>query len=366
MVFSTHIFSKKLINWYLENKRNLPWRQTRDPYRIWLSEIILQQTRVEQGKPYYFSFTETYPTVFDLAAAKEDEVMRLWQGLGYYSRARNLHATAKMVAYAMDGKFPDTYKGLKQLKGVGDYTASAIASICFDEAQAVVDGNVYRVLSRIYGIEEEINTTTGQRIFKELAQKLIDKKDPATFNQAIMEFGATHCKPKNPYCLHCPFNEKCVALATNKIDELPKKKGKIKVKDRFFHFMLFRESDKIALMRREGKGIWHGLYQFPLLELDKNMPEENVVQHIEASVLNGDLSRFIFALSEKAAETPAPYIKKLNETPVLHKLSHQNLYIDFYEMQVEQIDPKFAVAIEALDSYALPRAIDRFLEKYKF
>ncbi|MAZ27840.1 MAG: A/G-specific adenine glycosylase [Cytophagaceae bacterium] len=366
MVFSAIDFSKNLIQWYLNNKRELPWRDINDPYRIWLSEIILQQTRVEQGKPYYSKFLRAYPTVGDLASAKEDEVMRLWQGLGYYSRARNLHATAKMVAHEMKGKFPGTYIGLKKLKGVGDYTASAIASICYGEAQAVVDGNVYRVLSRVYGIDDPIDTTVGQKKFRALAQQLIPTDDPATYNQAIMEFGATHCKPKNPHCPQCPFNDKCVALSTNTVDILPKKQGKIKVRDRYFHFVILRAKDKVALVRRDKKGIWHGLYQFPLVETEKKTNDTEVGLLIGASILEGDLSRFVFALSEK--ETPAKMLalKKLTEKPVLHKLSHQNLYIDFYALEVAKINEEYAVPIDMIDSYALPRAIDRFLEGYKF
>ena len=206
------LFSKKLKHWYSNNKRELPWRQTKDPYFIWLSEIILQQTQVNQGLPYYVKFTENFPTIYHLASADESAVLKLWQGLGYYSRARNLHATAKYVVSELDGKFPNNYKDLIKLKGIGDYTASAIASICFNEATAVVDGNVYRVLSRYFGIDTPINSSKGAKVFKQLAQELIDLKDPATFNQAIMEFGATQCKPQNPDCKICPFNASCIAF----------------------------------------------------------------------------------------------------------------------------------------------------------
>ena len=232
----------------------MPWRNTIDPYHIWLSEIILQQTRVAQGLPYYERFIATFPTVQDLAAASQEEVLKLWQGLGYYSRGRNLHETAQYITQELGGKFPGTYKELLKLKGVGDYTASAIASISFNEVSAVVDGNVYRVLSRVYGIETAINSTAGQKEFKQLAQELIDTKQPATFNQAIMEFGAIQCKPQNPYCLHCIFQEQCVAFRTNKIAVLPVKLKKTKVKKRFLNYLVFISLDqKTIVHQRTGK-----------------------------------------------------------------------------------------------------------------
>jgi len=209
-------FSKKILQWYAQNKRDLPWRKTRDPYRIWLSEIMLQQTRVAQGIPYYHRFIKSFPKVEDLAAASEEEVLKLWQGLGYYSRARNLHATAKLISEEYQGKFPSTYKELIKLKGVGDYTASAIASICFDAPEAVVDGNVYRVLARYFGVNTPINSAAGISYFKELAQSVMDSAEIRDYNQGIMEFGAIQCAPKKPYCLHCPLNDSCLALQQNK------------------------------------------------------------------------------------------------------------------------------------------------------
>jgi len=223
-------FYNTLIYWYLHNKRDLPWRKSKNPYYVWLSEIILQQTRVAQGLPYFLNFTKAFPTVFDLAEAKENTVLKLWQGLGYYSRARNLHFSAKYIKNELNGIFPTTYKDLLKLKGVGDYTASAIASICFNEPTAVVDGNVYRVLSRYFGIKTPINSTEGIKEFKKLAQTLIHTKDPGTYNQAIMDFGATLCKPKNPLCNECPFANSCVSLEKNLINELPIKEKKVKLK----------------------------------------------------------------------------------------------------------------------------------------
>lgn len=219
-------FSNVLVQWYLQNKRDLPWRETSNPYKIWLSEIILQQTRVDQGLSYYFKFLNHFPTVFDLANASEEQVLKLWQGLGYYSRARNLHASAKYIVTVFQGKFPTTYNELIKLKGVGDYTASAIASICFNGPNAVVDGNVYRVLARYYGINTPINSTTGIKKFKALAQRLLNIENAGTHNQAIMEFGATMCKPQNPNCTTCPLNNSCISLEKDLIKTLPVKEKK--------------------------------------------------------------------------------------------------------------------------------------------
>lgn len=341
---------KKLIPWYIENKREMPWRQTTDPYRIWLSEIILQQTRVAQGLPYYVSFTEAFPTVHDLANASEEEVLKFWQGLGYYSRGRNLHAAAKYIVEDLEGIFPNTYKDLLKLKGVGDYTASAIASISFNEPTAVVDGNVYRVLSRLFGIDTPINSTQGIKEFKELAQELIDKEQPANFNQAIMEFGAIQCKPQNPYCLHCIFNDSCVALQKNKVHILPIKLKKTKVKNRYIHYLVFRSTDhKTVIERRSGKGIWQGLYQFPMIE--------------------GEFDSIRFRESELFLKKTASYtlknVTQYNETPITHKLSHQHLHTTFWIVDVVQL-PEDAIAVETLRSYPVPVLISNFIEAYGF
>src|SRR5690606_16865166 len=228
-------FKSEIITWYSGNKRFLPWRETSDPYKIWLSEIMSQQTRVEQSLPYYLKFIESYPTVFDLAQASEEDVLKLWQGLGYYSRARNLHSTAKYVALGLNGVFPGNYSGLIKLKGIGDYTASAIASICFNEPAPVVDGNVYRVLSRYFGVDIPVNSSKGVKYFKELALTLIDHDNPGTYNQALMEFGARQCKPQSPNCDICPLNNSCVALQQNTISALPVKIRNTKIKHRYFH-----------------------------------------------------------------------------------------------------------------------------------
>ncbi|APY08677.1 A/G-specific adenine glycosylase [Winogradskyella sp. J14-2] len=344
-------FKNTLTNWYSNNKRDLPWRNTKNPYYIWLSEIILQQTQVKQGLPYYNAFIKQYPTVFDLANASEEEVLKLWQGLGYYSRARNLHTTAKYVAFKLHGKFPDNYKDLLKLKGVGDYTASAIASIAFNEIAAVVDGNVYRVLSRYFGVETPINSTNGIKEFKALASSLIDKEQPATFNQAIMEFGATQCKPKNPYCMVCPLNDSCVALQKNIIDSLPVKLKKTKVKNRFFNFLVCIDKGKNTLLeKRISKGIWQNLYQFPLIESNKSLSSDEFhLLNIKDSFLhNLKFDYTLYSLEDK-----------------VHKLSHQHLYTKFWIIETEEL-LKNAISIKDIKRYPVPVLIGDFIDTFNF
>ncbi len=345
------IFSKIITLWYSSNKRDLPWRQAKDPYYIWLSEIILQQTQVVQGLPYYNAFTNQFPTVFKLAEANEAKVLKLWQGLGYYSRARNLHTTAKYIANELKGEFPNNYKGLLKLKGVGDYTASAIASICFNEAAAVVDGNVYRVLSRYFGIDTPINSSKGAKTFKTLAQKLIDKKDPAQFNQAIMEFGAVQCKPKNPNCGTCPFKDSCFAFSKNKIGDLPVKIKAAKVKKKHFNFMVFISEDgKTILEKREGKGIWQNLFQFPLVETDTNINTSDFKTLIKSHDLLKDTP---FELT--------PY----NKDVIIHKLSHRHLYTKFWIVNVNTL-PVEGILTTTIHDYAVPILIGNFIDAFNF
>ncbi len=343
-------FSKKLIVWYLQNKRDLPWRNTNNPYHIWLSEIMLQQTRVLQGLPYYLKFTEAYPKVEDLASAPEDEVLKLWQGLGYYSRARNMHATAKTVADEMDGVFPNNYKDLLKLKGVGDYTASAISSISFNQPEAVVDGNVYRVLSRFFGISTPINSTAGQKEFKQLAQELIDKEQPGTFNQAIMEFGARYCVPQSPDCENCIFNDSCVAFQQKKVTQLPIKIKSKPVKQRFFNYLvILSENERTVLQQRNGKGIWHKLYEFPLIETSKE---------IEVSELQ-ELPQF----QDFSEKMNIRNISLYNQEAVVHKLSHQHLNTRFWI--IETLDEtESSVAISEIESYAMPVLIANFVSEF--
>lgn len=342
-------FSKTLIQWYLENKRALPWRSTKDPYFIWLSEIILQQTRIEQGKPYYLKFVERFPDVEQLANASEEEVLKLWQGLGYYSRARNLHTTAKHVAFDLDTVFPSSYKGLLKLKGVGEYTASAIASICYDEPVAVVDGNVYRVLSRIFGIDTPIDSTAGRKEFSKLALELLDTKNPSDFNQGLMEFGALQCKPQLPECATCPFSTECVAFNQGKISELPVKAGKQKIKQRHFNYIvLISDEKKTLLKQRKDKGIWQGLYEFPLVETSAEATVENLVAE----------ESFV---SYAAGADPVLY----NEKPIVHKLSHQHIFTKFWIISCSYL-PAEAVQIEEIDKYPVPVLIEKFIDSYSF
>ncbi|WP_452222383.1 A/G-specific adenine glycosylase [Lacinutrix salivirga] len=344
-------FTKIIINWYSKNKRDLPWRQTKNPYYIWLSEIILQQTQVAQGTPYYHKFVSEYPTVYDLANAQEQEVLKLWQGLGYYSRARNLHATAQHIVTNLEGNFPDNYKQLLTLKGVGDYTASAIASISFNEPTAVVDGNVYRILSRYYGIKTPINTTSGFKEFKALAQSLMDTKQPATFNQAIMEFGARQCKPKSPDCDSCPLNTSCVALKNNLVGDLPVKLKKTTVKKKYFNYIVFlNESDQTILEQRKGKGIWQNLYQFPLIESKTSF---------SVSDIENELSKLEYL-------TNALYeVSLYNEVEIIHKLSHQHLYTKFWIVTTTTNLPK-GISVKKIESYPVPILISNFIKAFNF
>lgn len=343
--------SKKIISWYSGNKRDLPWRSTTNPYYIWLSEIILQQTQVAQGLPYYHAFITNYPTVFDIAKAEESQVLKLWQGLGYYSRARNLHASAKYIVSELNGVFPNTFTEILKLKGVGDYTASAIASISFNEPTAVVDGNVYRALSRIYGIYTPINTGKGFKEFKALAQELIDKKQPATFNQAVMEFGARLCRPKNPDCPNCPFNNTCIALEKNAIDVLPVKLKALKVKKKYFNFIVILSEDgKTIVEQREGSGIWQNLYQFPLIESKKS---------VEFSVIADHLKDFI-PLKNKAFD-----LSLYNEKAIIHKLSHQHLYTKFWIVSLKSSLPE-GISVKKIHDFPVPILISNFIEQFNF
>ena len=307
--------SQILMDWYRKNQRDLPWRRTNDPYAIWLSEVILQQTRVEQGMPYWLRFMEDFPTVTDLADADEREVLRLWQGLGYYSRARNLHAAAKVIRDEYNGVFPNQYEQIRALKGIGDYTAAAIGSIAFNLPYAVVDGNVYRFLSRIFTISTPIDSTNGKKEFSVLASELIDKSNPGIFNQAMMEFGAMLCKPSNPDCSICPFNQYCQSYAVNAVSEYPVKSKKIKTRNRYFDFLILSDEKNTILQKREEKDIWQGLYQFPLIESENknqsavDLSNTNIAQHIKGT----------------------SYSMVKSSSVVKHVLSHQIIYAKFFK-----------------------------------
>lgn len=344
-------FTKSVTNWYSEHKRDLPWRNTKNPYFIWLSEIILQQTQVKQGLPYYEKFVKAYPTIFDLANSDEQDVLKLWQGLGYYSRARNLHFTAKYIANDLNGDFPNTYKEIIKLKGIGDYTASAIASIAFGETTAVVDGNVYRVLSRFFGIDTPINSTKGIKEFKQLASRLIAKKQPADFNQAIMEFGAQQCKPKSPYCIVCPLQDACVAFQKNKIETLPVKLKKTKIRNRYFNYLVFIDTDKNTLIeKRSEKDIWQNLFQFPLIESEKSLSIKDFETQIKSNKILSN-SRYDISL--------------YNETDIIHKLSHQHLHTKFWIISTED-NLKEGIPSHGIEEYPVPALIGDFISKFRF
>ncbi|HEX8562773.1 MAG TPA: A/G-specific adenine glycosylase [Flavobacterium sp.] len=336
-------FSKSLTDWYLRNKRELPWRQTNEPYFIWLSEIMLQQTRVAQGLPYYLSFIDVFPTVFDLASADEQQVLKLWQGLGYYSRARNLHATAKHVAENRNGMFPTSYKELLKLKGIGDYTAAAIASFSYNERVPVVDGNVFRVLSRIFDVDTNIALPSAKKEFAALALELMPKNNPALFNQAIMEFGALQCVPKNPDCSVCPMNSGCLALKLGKVNQLPVNNKKQKITARYFNYLVFEdENANTVISKRTDKGIWYNLYEFPLLETQQ---EESVDVVSQLVVSENDI------LS----------IREFSEKSIIHKLSHQHLHIKFWKIKVKG-SIKNSVDYDTARTFPFPIVLFNFLE----
>lgn len=338
-------FTDQLLHWYHQHKRELPWRNTTNPYYIWLSEVILQQTRIEQGLPYYEAFVEQFPLLKDLALAEEDAVLKLWQGLGYYSRARNLHHTAKTIYFDLDNKFPDRYEEIIRLKGIGPYTAAAIASFAFEEPVGVVDGNVFRVLSRFFGIFDDISLGRTRTVFQDLINELISKEYPHLFNHAIMDFGATVCTPAQPKCNECPLQNGCYAFQKNAVAQLPVKSKKISVKNRYFHFVLLRNQGKIAIEQRTEKDIWHKLYQFPLTEtLADN--EEKVFDQLVALY-------------------PDAPVKKLTANSIRHKLSHQQLHIDFYEIEINTPQQELHfVNIEDIENYAFPIVLWNFIKEY--
>ncbi len=341
-------FSNLLTHWYLQNKRDLPWRNTTNPYFIWLSEIMLQQTRVAQGMPYFESFTTAFPTVFDLANASEEQVLKLWQGLGYYSRARNLHKTAQFVATELNGVFPDNYLDLLKLKGVGEYTAAAIASFSYHEAVPVVDGNVFRVLSRYFDIETDIAAASAKKEFAALAYELMPKNNPALFNQAIMEFGALQCVPKSPNCGICVFNSSCAALQQKKVNQLPVKSKKLKTRNRFFNYLVVSdENENTIIQKRTDKGIWQNLYEFPLIETDREEDFDFITKQILADFFKNNI---LISISE------------YNPKSIIHKLSHQHLHIKFWKVKVEGILEN-GIDAATLKTFPFPIVLFNFIER---
>ena len=333
-------FSNKLINWYNHNKRDLPWRKTKDPYKIWVSEIILQQTRIEFGIKYYNKFLKRYPDVKKLANSKELDIMKIWEGLGYYSRAINMLKTAKIVLNSFNGVFPLRYEELIQLPGIGDYTASAISSICNDELQVVVDGNVLRFLSRMHKIDLPIESIKTKKYFKKLGFKLIQDVKPGDFNQALMDYGSTICKPKKFDCNNCLFSSDCKAFNSNSVENYPVKKKKIKVKDRFLNYVVVVTNDnKTQIKKRDSSGIWKNLYEFPLIETKIETSAKQISKELDLNLKD--------LLS----------VKKIN-----HRLSHQLLYITFFVYKVDyKLDD--LVDINTLASYPFPKPINKFISE---
>ncbi len=347
------MFAKKLLTWYQDFGRKLPWRETDNPYYIWLSEIILQQTRIEQGRSYYDHFVKEYPTVTDLAKAPEEKVLKSWQGLGYYSRARNLHAAAQYVADELGGRFPDTYEGILALKGVGRYTAAAIASFAYRLPYPVIDGNVYRLISRLYGIYTPIGTDQAYKEFEQLLLNLIDRDRPDLFNQAIMDFGSTYCKPTGCDCQDCIFRQECVAFRDGKVELLPVKPQKVQVKERYFYYIDVRWDDHLLMQQRESGDIWQGLYELPLLETERPIGRADLKQKI-SQTLNTWLG------SEPDSLEVGPELK--------HQLTHRTIKAQFLQANYAAEPPKIPekmriVELRELKSLPISRLIDRYLSK---
>lgn len=342
-------FARLLIEWYHEHKRDLPWRNTNDPYLIWISEIILQQTRVAQGYAYYQRFIERFPNLESLAAAEENEVLKYWQGLGYYSRARNLH----QAAISVNGVFPVRYEDILKLKGVGIYTAAAICSFAYNQPHAVVDGNVYRVLSRFFGINEPIDSGKGKKIFASLAHDLLDKVQPALYNQAIMDFGALQCAPLSPDCTVCPFKNRCFAFNHNMVSSLPIKQNKTKTSERFFYYLLIRDNGNIYLNKRTENDIWKNLYELPLIESNTALAVDDFIRKQEfASIFK---------------ENSVVNVRLLNKTK--HVLSHRIIYADFYELEAQDIKMDFLskytrLNMADLELYPVSRLMHNFFENF--
>jgi A/G-specific adenine glycosylase len=335
---SHSFFAHALLAWYPRHRRDLPWRHTRDPYAIWLSEVILQQTRVAQGLPYYLDFLTSYPTVHDLAAAPEQEVLRHWQGLGYYSRARNMHHTAQQVVREFNGQFPGSYAGLRELKGVGPYTAAAIASFAFDEAVAVLDGNVFRVLARVFGLHSDIAAPSSRKEFQALADQHLPPAHAAEFNQAIMEFGALQCTPAKPDCLFCPLQSQCWAFQHGQVALLPIKSKAKASRTRYFHYVVLRHGEQLYLKERLAGDIWQGLYDFALAETDSpDMPAAEVLRHVAALGGQPDARRV-------AEDRPAPTMR--------HVLSHQKLEVRFHAVELAAPLPATSLRDTGLCAYS--------------
>lgn len=352
-------FCNQLVNWYRLNARDLPWRNTRNPYHIWISEIIFQQTRIDQGFNYWCRFIDRFPSVEQLANAEEQEVLHIWQGLGYYSRARNMHLAAKQIMLEFDGAFPDTFEQIIRLKGVGTYTAAAVSSIAFGERQVVVDGNVLRLLSRLAGITEPVDTNRGKKLIGDLALSLLEDADPGTFNQALMEFGALFCVPRNPDCVNCIFKDICKAYAMDAIKEIPFKSKKVIVRKRYFNYLFLFTEDKDKqrsfLLQRRGEGdIWHGLYEFPMIE-DTTLLDSDAL--INTGLWQNDILIHQPILSSHLED-------------FVHQLTHQQLHTRFFmvllqNVIIEKLRPEWILVSETnFHTYPVSRLINKFLNTF--
>jgi len=344
--------SNKLIFWYEDQKRDLPWRGTADPYPIWISEIILQQTRVNQGIAYYNRFIERFPTVALLAEADEDSVLKYWQGLGYYTRARNLHEAARQIMRDFAGVFPCEYDQLLKLSGIGEYSAAAISSFAYNQPYAVVDGNVYRVLSRVFGIQTPIDSTVGKKEFAGLAQSILSLSSPGIHNQAIMEFGALQCIPSNPDCTICPLQSICIAFEAEQVSLLPIKSKKKKPTHRFFNYLFIKFQDDTFLQKRESKDVWQNLFEFPLIETDRLLNSTELIEN----------ERFKSIFSE----TDEVNILKISN-PMKHVLSHRVIFAQFITVGIsgenELLKQFIQVPLAEIDTFAVSRLMELFLEK---
>ncbi|MFT3753551.1 MAG: A/G-specific adenine glycosylase [Paludibacter sp.] len=347
----SHI-SNTLTYWYEQNKRELPWRDITDPYKIWISEVILQQTRVNQGLSYYLRFIERFPSIIQLAEAEEDEVLKYWQGLGYYSRARNLHKAAKQVATKFNGHFPANHSAVLQLSGIGDYTAAAICSFAYNQPYAVVDGNVYRVLSRLFGISTPIDSTSGKKEFAELAKSLLPQNNAALHNQAIMEFGALQCVPVSPDCFNCPLQGTCKAFQSDSVSSLPTKTQKTKVSNRFFNYLHIEFQENTFLQKRTGKDVWQNLYEFPLIESEELLSFEQLTG-------NADFKKLFEGMNNVD-------IYKISH-PMKHVLSHRVIYAQFISIKTtelnEELKKLISTPLNEIDRFAVSRLTELFLEK---
>jgi A/G-specific adenine glycosylase len=347
------IIESEIIKWYNVNKRDLPWRNTRNPYQIWVSEIILQQTKVDQALSYYIKFNEEFPDIKTLANASQEKILKVWQGLGYYSRARNMHYTAKYIVNELNSIFPDSFAGLIKLKGIGNYTAAAIASFAYNERVAAVDGNVLRVLSRIFSEKTSINSTKGKKIFDELANELIKYQDPGTFNQAMMEFGALQCVPKNPKCINCPINSACQGFIADQVNNLPVKNKEIKKRNRFFNYLFIEDNQYTYIKERTSKDIWTGLFEFPMIESSKSLDFKSLSSGKDWKILFKNTSIVLKSATEK----------------IIHQLTHQKIEAVFYHVKISSTNNYtfnnndfLKIHNNDLNNYPVPKIIENYIK----